>query len=245
LIDMETGILCIIVFFVTVFLGDIAGLIIEAKNRRSWHIASHSIGLGFDGQRRRLPSLSGMILPWVIGADIEESAFSYGESLKKVSGRVDGLRVAITDFAIWDFHTRCPLVFRGVVCVVRGAGVRFPGKISLVKNNSHMLHSFRVSDSFREFHFPAERAFSQCYALFGSGGFTPWVFTPDLRRFCLDQRREIDGIWMNQDELAILWVDRNPNRFQELIRIAVELASKLAETLPAGPPVPRLGLSPS
>ena len=89
---MIVGIACVVIFLVTACAGEIIGLVIESHNKRRWRTASYSIGFGFDAQRRRWPSLSRILLPSVIAPGTEESIFSYGESLKGLSGDVGGFR---------------------------------------------------------------------------------------------------------------------------------------------------------
>jgi hypothetical protein len=228
---MFVGIACIVLFVVTACAGEVIGLVIEAHHRRRWRTASSRIGFGFDARRRRRPSLSRMLLPAVIAPGTEETIFSYGESLKGLSGEVEGFKVQITDFAVWDFFTRCPLVFRGVLCVIKGDRIHVPGQIGLVKWYSYLVDGFRASDIFRQFRFPHEKDFSGCYALFGRGGFAPWIFTPDLRQFCMDHRKEIDCVWVNEHEVVVLWVDSDPNRFHELVNLGLGIASRLAENV--------------
>jgi hypothetical protein len=231
---MLIGIACTAIFVVTVFMGEIVGFAIEALVRRRWRSASHRIGFGFDARRVRIPSLSRMMLHSVVGRGAEETIFSYGESLNKLSGTIKGFEVLITDFAVWNYFTRCPLVFRGVLCVIKGNRLRLPGQIRLVKWYSHLVDGFRLSKTFRQFKFPHESGFSGCYALFGKGGFAPWIFTPDLRDYVMDHRKEIDCVWVNEDEVVILWVDRNPDRFGELIDLGLGIASRLADDMQGG-----------
>lgn len=228
---MIVGIACVVIFLVTACAGEIIGLVIESHNKRRWRTASYSIGFGFDAQRRRWPSLSRILLPSVIAPGTEESIFSYGESLKGLSGDVGGFEVRITDFAVWDFFFRFPLVFRGVLCVIKGDRIHVPGQIRLVKWYSYLVDGFRESDIFRQFRFPHEREFSGCYGLFGRGGFAPWVFTPELRQFCMDHRKEIDCVWVNEGEVVVLWVDRDPDRFGELVKLTLGIASRLAANM--------------
>ncbi len=228
---MFVTIACILIFVVTVCAGEIIGLVIEAHNRSRWRNASLHIGFDFHPHRRRWPAYPRMLLPSIVTPEIEKSAFSYGESLKGLSANVGGFEVLISDFAVWDFFTRCPLIFRGVLCVVRGDRLHVPGQIRLVKWYSYLLDGFRTNDSFRQFRFPREPEFSGSYALFGHGGFAPWFFTQDLRQFCVDHLREIDCVWVNEDEVVILWVDKEPDRFGDLVDLALGLASRLAENV--------------
>jgi hypothetical protein len=229
---MYMGIICVFVFLVTFFAADLIGLAIEAKSRQRWRIASDKIGLGFDPRRRRVPSLSRMLVPWVVAPGAEDSLFSYGESLKNLKGQVNGFSVVITDFAVWDFFTRCNVVFRGVLCVVKGSGLRVPGQMGLVKSYSRILHGFRLSDTFREYQFPNEQDFEDRYALFGRDAFAPWSFPSELRKYCVDHSKEIDCIWANKDQVVLLWVDHDPDRFEELIHLTVDIASQLSDELP-------------
>lgn len=231
---MLTAVLSVAIFVAAFFAGELGGYIIEARNRNRWRDASNKMGLLFDGRKRKSPLLSRLLLPCVILPGVEESAFCYGESLKKVRGRINGFVVQITDFAVWDFHTRCHLAFRGILCVARRNGTLPPGLIGVVKLYSPFLHRFRLSRNLREYHFPNEEDFSRAYAVFGHGTFIPWVFAPDLRALCLEKRREIDCVWVTGDEVVVLWVDRDPNRFEQLAQLTVEIASRLADGSPDG-----------
>jgi hypothetical protein len=231
LITMLIGVVCTAIFLVTFFLGEIVGLMVEAKGRRRWRSASYGIGFGFNARRRRLPSVSRVVLPAVTPFSENQSAFVYGESLKELNGRIEDFQVMITDFVAWNFFYRYPLAFRGVLCVVRRDGLKVPGNVTLVKWRSFLVDGFRVSDTLRQFSFPYEKGFSDSYALFGRGGFTPWFFTPDVRDLCMTHHRDIHCLWANDDEVVVLWKDQNPDRFADLVKLSLGIASKLADNL--------------
>lgn len=227
---MVTGILFAVIFVLTVFLGEIVGLLIEARYRKRWRNAAHSIGFGFDARKKRLPSVSRVVLPAVTVQREIPSALIYGESRNALQGNVEDFRVLVTDFTVWDFFNRCPLVFRGVLCAVKHEHIGLPGKVMVVNWRSYLVDGLRVSDSFREFHFPMEGAFSQYFALFGRGGFAPWYFTPDLRDLCVRYRRAMHCLWVTEDEVVILWTDNDPDRLPDLVSMSMNIAYRLSET---------------
>ena len=228
---MVTAVLCTTVFVLTLFMGEIVGLIIEARNTRRWRNASYSIGFGFDARRRRLPSVSRVVLPAVTVPREIPSALVYGESRQELNGNIEDFGVKITDFSAWDYFNRYPLVFRGVLCVVTRRGLSVPGRIMLVNWRTYLVDGLRVSDTFREFRFSCEEAFSEYYALFGRGGYAPCYVTPELRELCVQFRSEIHCLWIHGDEVIVLWKDSNPERFAELVKLSLGIACRLSDSL--------------
>jgi hypothetical protein len=162
----------------------------------------------------------------------KESVFSYGEALKTLKGAVQGFDVAITDFTVWDLHVRVPLIFRGVVCLVTSQNVSLPQPTSLVKSSNIFVEGFRWDRMLRPYDFPHDKKFSQAYVVFGRLASPPWIFGPDLRRFCVEHQQEIDLFFVNEKELILLWPDRDPDKFPNLVETAVEIMTALAESVP-------------
>jgi hypothetical protein len=227
------SILCGIVFVATFLAGDVAGIIIENRMSQRWKDAAQKIGFEFDGRRGRYPSLSQFFLPKLSRFHQRESAFSYGEVLKRLKGNVNGFDVAITDFTVWNFHTRGPLIFRGVVCLVTAEDVSFPEQTGLVKPSSIFFEGFSWNRMLRPYDFPHDKEFSNAYIVFGRPGAPPWIFGPDLRRFCVEHRRDIDVLFVSENELILVWPDKDPDRFPSLVETAVEIMASLAESVPS------------
>lgn len=227
------SIVCGIVFVSAFLAGDVAGIIIEKRTNLRWKNAARKIGFEFDGRRGRYSSLSQFFLPKLSRFHQKESAFNYGEVLKRLKGNVNGLDIAITDFTVWDYHVRGPLVFRGVVCLVTAQDIDLPEQLGLVKTSSTFFEGFSWNRMLRPYDFPHDEEFSKTYVAFGLPGSPPWAFGPDLRRFCLDHRRDIDVFFANEKELILLWPDKDPDKFPSLVETAVGIVNSLAESVPS------------
>jgi len=226
------SIVCSIVFITAFLAGDIVGIIIEARTTRRWRDAAKKIGFEFISRRTRCPSLSEFFLPKLSRFRPKESPFYYGEALKTLKGTVRGFKVAITDFTVWNLHMRGPLIFRGVVCLVTGEGVNLPEQMGLVKPSSIFLIGFGWNRMLRPYDFPYDKGFSRLFVLFGRPGSPPWSFGPDLRRFCVEHRRDIDVFFANERELILLWPDKDPDRFPGLVHAAIGIMTSLADSVP-------------
>ncbi|MGB6064096.1 MAG: hypothetical protein WBG50_04775 [Desulfomonilaceae bacterium] len=221
-----------IVFVAAFFAGDVAGFIIESRTTRRWKNAAEKMGFEFDERKTRYPSLSEFFLPRLSRFHLEESAFCYGEALKTLKSTVQGFNIAIIDFAVWNLHMRVPLIFRGVVCLVTTEEINLPGQIGLLKYSSIFLEGFRWNRAFRPYGFPHDKEFSRSFALFGRPGSPPWILGPELRRFCVDRRRDIDVLIVNEKEVILLWPDQNPERFPSLMTTAIGIMHNLCESVP-------------
>ncbi len=226
------SILCGMVFVAAFLAGDVAGLIIETRMTRRWRDAAENIGFEFIGHRTRHPSLSEFFLPKLSRFRPKESPFYYGEALKTLKGTVQGFDVAITDFTVWNLHMRGPLIFRGVVCLVTAHNINLPEQIGLVKSSSIFLDGFGWNRMLRPYDFPYDKDFCRLFVLFARSGSPPWSFGPDLRRFCVEHRRDIDIFFANEKEIILLWPDKSPDRFPGLVETAVEIMTSLAESVP-------------
>jgi hypothetical protein len=228
------------VFAATFLAGDIAGLVIEAQSARRWRMAAERMGFEFDGHKRKSHSLSELFLPTLIFPGAKETAFSYGQVMKCLKGRVQGFDLSISDFTVWDFPTRGPVIYRAVICVIRRDGIELPGPISLVKARGVLSTGLSMNETLKEYDFPEEQGFSSVYSLFGRKGSPPWVFTPDIRRFCLEHLREMDSLFVNEKELILIWSDKSPDRFPQLVELAVGIATKFVENVPSNAPFVRV-----
>ena len=225
---------CGIIFITTFLAGDIAGALIESRMKKRWSRFGKKMGLAFDGSKARCPSLSKLFLPKIVFPGTKESAFCYGETLKTLKGTVQGLDVVIADFSVWDLYVRGPLIFRMTVCIVSGDGVEFPAQASLVHLSSTMLHAFALSRDLRPYDFPTDRGFSRLFALLGWRESPPWMFNPDVRRFCVRHHRDVNIVLVRERSLVILWNDNEPSRLPSLLAFAVGLTTKLLDNVPAG-----------
>ncbi|HMK36604.1 MAG TPA: hypothetical protein VK463_16135 [Desulfomonilaceae bacterium] len=225
------GAICLVVFVAAFLAGDIAGLLIEAKMAESWRKVAGSMGFEFDGVKRKCPSLSGFILPKLLLPGTTESAFVYGQVLKSMKGKVEEFEVRITDFTIWNFFTRGPLVFRAVVCVLKADPV-FPCPVAVVKGSSSFLQGFASSSDLRACQFSRDAAFGRIYAGFTGELGSPWVITPEMRRLCVEHHQEIDCFFTVNRQLILISTEDNPRRFPHLAQTVVHLASCLLEGLP-------------
>jgi hypothetical protein len=226
------SIVCGAVFIAAFLAGDVAGIIIEARTTRRWRDAAKRIGFEFIGHRTLWPSLSEFFLPKLSRFRPKESPFYYGEALKTLKGKVQGFDVAITDFTVWNLHMRGPLIFRGVVCLVTGEGINLPEQVGLVKSSSIFLDGFTWNRILRPYDFPYDKVFSRLFVPFGRPGSPPWSFGPDLRRFCVDHRRDIDVFFANEKELIMLWPDKHPDRFPGLVDAAIGIMTSLVDSVP-------------
>ncbi|MBI5252655.1 MAG: hypothetical protein HY912_24430 [Desulfomonile tiedjei] len=226
------GIACVLLFAVSFLAGDIAGIIIERQSARKWRHAAEQMGFVFDGRKRRSHSLSEFFLPKLIFPGAEETAFSFGQVMKSISGRVQGLELAINDLTVWDYHTRGPVIYRAVVCTIGGDGINLPGPIGLVKIRGVLFYGFNLDKSLKEYTFPNEGKFSASYAVFARKGSPPWTFTPELRSFCTEHRHEIDCLSINEKDIVLVWTDKSPERFPQLVDLAFGIASRLLESVP-------------
>lgn len=226
------GIAYAVVFLATFLAGDIAGLMIEARTTRHWRGAAEKMGMDFYGRRTRWPALSQFLVPKLFPFMQGESPFLYGESLNTLRGAVQGFEVTIADFAVWNYHVRGPLVFRGVVCVVRAAGVDLPDQTALVKASSIFLHGFRWSRPLREYTFSHDADFTRLYVSFGQPGSPPWIFTPDLRQICVKHHYEMDFFFVTGNDLILVWTDHNPERFPAILNTTMRIMTSLVEGAP-------------
>jgi len=229
---------CVIVFAATLLAGDIAGLIIEAQSARRWRMAAERMGFAFDGRKRKSHSLSELFLPTLIFPGAKETAFSYGQVMKCLKGQVQGFDLSISDFSVWDFPTRGPVIYRAVICVIKREGIELPGPLGLVKVRGVLSGGLRLNERLKEYDFPQEQGFSKVYSLFGRKGSPPWAFTPDVRRFCLEHLREMDSLFVTEKELILVWVDKNPDRFPQLVDLAVGIGRRFVESVPSPAPLP-------
>jgi hypothetical protein len=232
LVHLLVVVACGLIFITTFLAGDIAGAFIEARWKKRWRAVGEKMGLAFDGTRRRDPALSELLLSKIVFPGTKESAFCYGETLKTLNGTVQGFDVVITDFLVWDFLVRGPLVFRATVCVVTGEGIEFPAEAQLVRSSSTLFRGFASNRSLRPYDFPADRAFSLLFTLFGRRESPPWMFNPDLRRFCVKHHRGINSLMVRPEELVLVWNDSSPDRLPTLLAAATGLATRLAESSP-------------
>jgi hypothetical protein len=221
-----------IVFILAFLAGDIAGIIIEARTTRRWRDAANKIGFEFIGSKLRCPALSEFFLPKLSRFRPKESPFYYGEALNTLKGTVQGFEVAITDFTVWNLYMRGPLIFRGVVCLVSGEGINLPEQIGLVKPSSIFLAGFGWNRLLRPYDFPYDKEFSKAYVVFGRPVSPPWIFGPELRRFCVEHRRDMDVFFADRRELILLWPDKNPERFSGLVDAAIGIMTRLADSVP-------------
>jgi hypothetical protein len=150
LLSVLVTVACAVIFLVTFLIGDVAGFLIEAKTTRRWRNASDAMGFEFDGEKKRCRSLSRLFLPKLLWPGTEESAFCYGEVLQSVRGRVRDFDTLITDFTVWNFFTRGPLVYRATVCVVSGDRITLPGQLVVLKPSSLLLPGYRMTPTLRE-----------------------------------------------------------------------------------------------
>ncbi len=225
-------VVCGIVFVVAFLAGDIAGVIIESRKARRWKNAAEKMGFEFDNRKTRYPSLSEFFLPRLSRFHPEESAFCYGEGLNTLKSGVRGFNIVITDFAVWNLFMRVPLIFRGVVCLVTTEEINLPGQIALLKYSSIFLEAFRWNRALRLYGFPYDQEFSRSFALFGRPASPPWIFGPELRRFCVEHRRDIDVLLVNEKEAILLWPGQNPDRFPSLVAAAIGIMLNLCESVP-------------
>ncbi|MBI5571291.1 MAG: hypothetical protein HY914_15210 [Desulfomonile tiedjei] len=232
LVHLLVAAACGLIFITTFLAGDIAGAFIEARWKKKWRAVGEKMGLVFDGTRERSPALSELLLPKVIFPGTKESPFCYGEILKTLRGTVQGFNVVITDFLVWDYLVRGPLVFRSTVCIVTGEGIEFPAEAHLVRSSSTLFRGFASNRSLRTYDFPADRAFSLLFTLFGRRESPPWVFNPDLRLFCVKHHRGINSLMIRPQELVLVWNDSSPDRLPTLLSAALGLATRLAESSP-------------
>lgn len=226
------GIAIILLFGLTFLAGDIAGLFIERQGARKWRMAAEKIGFEFDGEKKRSPSLSKIFLPKLLYPEAEETAFSYVQVMKSISGRVDGLDISINDFTVWDFHTRGPVIYRAVVCTINTGPVELPAPIGMVKIGSVLFYGYGLDKTLKEYSLAHESAFSGSYALFGRHGEPPWIFTPELRRFCVEHRSQIDCLMLQEKNIILVWADKSPDRFPQLLNLATGIATRLLESAP-------------
>ncbi|MFH0826118.1 MAG: hypothetical protein V2B18_25485 [Pseudomonadota bacterium] len=229
------GILCVCVFLVTFFLGDVVGWMIEAKLTRRWRRSAAKTGLSFDARRERRPFISSLLLPKIIAQGVRESVFTYGESLKTIRGTLRGFQVMISDFSIWDFHTRGPLIYRAVICVVHWDSFTQPDPIDVVRLTSILLHGFRLDQSFREYRFPSDPEFENTFVLFARQSAIPWGFSGELRNLCVRRKHVVDVLMIRETDLVVVSRDGAPERFHLLADMAVGMAEELMAGVPADP----------
>jgi len=220
------------VFLITFLAGDIAGLMIEARTTRRWRNAAEKMGFEFDGRKRRRPSMSRFFLPKLFPLAAGETAFLYCEALQALRGLVQGFEVTIADLAVWNYHVRGPLVFRGTVCVVKSHGIDLPSQTGLVKASSTFLRGFQWSCPLREYTFPRDSDFSRLYVSFGHLASPPWVFSSELRQFCVKHRYEIDFFFVKDNELILAWTDHNLERFPAVLKSTMAIMTSLVEGAP-------------
>jgi hypothetical protein len=220
-----------VVFFVTFFAGDVAGLVIERRNARHWSEIGEQMGFEFDGLRRQYPDLSRIILPKLLWPETQESAFVFGESLKSLSGRIGEFEILVTDFTVWNYFVRGPLVFRGTVCVVT-TDAALPADMGIVRPSSVFLHGFLSTRSLRPYSFPHDKRFSAAFCAFAPHGSPPWVFTPELRIYCAAHSREIDSVYVGSSYIVVVSMEQRPDVLPDLVRTCVGLMTRIIEGAP-------------
>lgn len=220
-----------VVFLLAFFAGDVAGLVIEWRNSRRWREVGEGMGFEFDGRRKKNPSLSKAILPKLLLPNTQESAFIYGEALKTLSGKIGGFEVLITDFTVWNYFTRGPLIFRAIVCVVT-TDTPLPADLGVVKSSSLFLHGFCLTRSLRPYSFPRDKRFSLVYCAFARHGSSPWVFTPGFRDFCSEHAHEIDSVYTKNQDIIVVSMEQRPDRLPNLVRTCVGLTTRILEGVP-------------
>ena len=154
------------------------------------------------------------------------------KAVNTLKSGVRGFNIVITDFAVWNLFIRVPLIFRGVVCLVTTEEINLPGQIALLKYSSIFLEAFRWNRALRLYGFPYDQEFSRSFALFGRPASPPWIFGPELRRFCVEHRRDIDVLLVNEKEAILLWPGQNPDRFPSLVAAAIGIMLNLCESVP-------------
>ncbi|MBM3298812.1 MAG: hypothetical protein FJY85_02515, partial [Deltaproteobacteria bacterium] len=147
---ISVGVVTAVVFILTFLMGDIVGVIIEARSKRQWRRIGQEMGFEFYGTKTRNSSLSKFFLSKVIGPETDESAFCYCDLLKTLTGRVGRLKVLIADFTVWNLHTRGPLVYRVVLCLLTGEGLLLLNPLAIARRNSVLIPGFRLTQTLRE-----------------------------------------------------------------------------------------------
>jgi hypothetical protein len=84
----------------------------------------------------------------------------------------------------------------------------------------------------REYTFPHDPDFSSLYVSFGDPASPPWVFSSDLRQFCVEHRHEIDFFFVKDNELILAWTDHNPERFPAILNTSMTIMASLVEGAP-------------
>lgn len=225
-------IILIAVFVVAFLIGDIAGLIIERKLSSRWRRVADLMSMEFLRRKSRSALISSMLLPRVIAYDVEESIFGYGESLRSMSGFVEGFPFSIYDFAIWNLHVRGPLVFRKVIAAsqIRSS---INGSVSLVKSSSDLAPGFSRNSSLKPYEFPSDKDFSATYAVFAEDVFPAWIVTDGLRKWCVDHQARVDCIMIRDTHVVVIFVDSTPERFPAATSSIVEFLTILQATIPS------------
>ncbi len=234
LLAFAVGIICALVLAVSFLLGDIVGLLVESRLSRRWEIMTEKLGLEFDSRREKYGSLSELLLPKLIAPGVEQSAFCYGESLRSLHGTIKGTKLRISDFAVWDFHTRGPLLFRAILCVAEKDGTSFDRGFSVVKPVSILADGFRRSPELRPHEFPEEPEFSRAYVVFAGHFVPPWVISRAVRGFCLANQVQIDCLTVRSRDVVVVWAGRSPELLPELVELVTGLTAALTHSLPPG-----------
>jgi hypothetical protein len=223
------GIVLIALFVASFLAGDIAGIIIERHSARKWRIAAEKLGFEFDGRKRRAQSLSEIFLPKLLFPEAQETAFSFCQIMKSLSGGLQGLNISINDLTVWDYHTRGPMIYRSVVCIINGYDAELTGPIGLVRIGSILFNGFGQDKTLKEYTLSEEDSFSTTYRVFGRGSSSLSIFTQDLRRFCVEQRRSIDCLLINAEEMILVWTSDSPEYFPQLVDLATAIVSKVLD----------------
>ncbi|AFM27397.1 hypothetical protein [Desulfomonile tiedjei] len=221
------GIVLIALFAISFLAGDIAGIIIERHSARKWRIAAEKMGFEFDGRKRKAHSLSEIFLPKLLFPEAQETAFSFCQIMKSLSGRSQRFNISINDLTVWDYHTRGPIIYRSVVCMIKGYDFEIIGPIGLVRIGSILSYGFGQDKTLKEYTLSEEDDFSTTYRVFGRGGSSLSIFTQDLRRFCMEHRRAIDCLLINAEEMILVWTSDSPEYFPHLVDLAMGIVSRV------------------
>lgn len=223
------GIVLIALFAVSFLAGDIAGILIERHSARKWRISAEKMGFEFDGRKRRAHSLSEFFLPKLLFPAAQETAFSFCKIMKSLSGLPQGFNISINDLTVWDYHTRGPMIYRSVVCIIKGCDLQLTGPIGLVKIGSILLYGFGQDKTLKEYTLSEEDDSSTTYRVFGRGSSSLSIFIQDLRRFCMEHRGAIDCLLINAEEMILVWTSDRPEYFPQLVDLATGIVSKILD----------------
>jgi hypothetical protein len=223
------GIVLVALFAVSFLAGDIAGIIIERTSARKWRTAAEKMGFDFYGRKRRAHSLSDIFLPKLLFPEAQETAFSYCQIMKSLTGRLQEINISINDLTVWDYHTRGPMIYRAVVCRADGFRAEIASTIGLVRTGSVLFYGFGHDKRFKEYEPDEESDFSIVYGVFGEESASLSVLTPALRRFCVDHGREIDCVMISEKEMILVWTSDNPQYFPQLADLALGIVARVSD----------------